>query len=300
MTRPQRRLGSPSRNRDTPAAWLFLAPSLAGVSAFLILPILVVVWLSLNRWDLLGPMKFVGLANWTDVLTTPTLGHSMFVTVCFVVMVIPLQTALGLLMALLLSRGLPGSALLRVVYVVPWVCAPLALGVVWKWIFAPYGGAMNALLGTTTEWLTNPSLALPVVAAVSIWSQVGYVTLFFVAGLAGIPPQIMEAASLDGAGAWQSLWRVQLPLLGPTMFFVLVTGVISSFQAFDQIYALTPNGGPQGATDVIATRIYFQAFGGAFDLGRASVMALVLFIVLIVVTVLQQRFFAKRVVYDLS
>ncbi len=299
MTRT-RRSGSPSRSRDAPAAWLFLAPSLAGVTAFLVLPILVVIWLSLNKWDLLAPMTFVGVDNWIDVLTTPTLGHSMLITVTFVVMVIPMQTALGLLMALLLSRGLPGSGLLRVIYVIPWVCAPLALGVVWKWIFAPYGGALNAVLGGNVEWLSNPDLALPVVAAVSIWSQVGYVTLFFVAGLAGIPPQITEAAAIDGAGPWQSLWRVQLPLLGPTLFFVLVTGVISSFQAFDQIYALTPNGGPQGATDVIATRIYFQAFGGAFDIGRASVMAIVLFIVLIIVTVLQQRFFAKRVVYDLS
>lgn len=300
MTYPPHRPGSPARRADSRVAWAFLAPSLAGITAFLVLPILVVIWLSLNRWDLLAPMKFVGLSNWTDVLTTPAFGHSLLVTVCFVLMVIPLQTALGLLMALLLGRGLPGSALFRVIYVIPWVCAPLALGVVWKWIFAPYGGAMNALLGTDIEWLTSPSLVLPVIAAVSIWSQVGYVTLFFVAGLAGIPPQILEAAALDGAGPWQTLWRVQLPLLGPTMFFVLVTGVISSFQAFDQIYALAPNGGPQGASDVIAARIYFQAFGGAFDLGRASVMAIVLFVVLIVVTVLQQRFFAKRVVYDLS
>lgn len=291
---------SPLRRRETPVAWLFLAPSLAGIAAFLVLPILVVIWLSLNRWDLLSPMRFVGLGNWVDIFTEPTFGHSMLVTISFVAMVIPLQTALGLGTALLLSRGLPGSSVFRVVYVIPWICAPLALGVVWKWIFAPYGGALNALLGVNIEWLTDPALALPVVAAVSIWSQVGYVTLFFMAGLAGIPPQILEAAALDGANSWQALWRVKLPLLGPTMFFVLVTGVISSFQAFDQIYALTPNGGPQGATDVIATRIYLQAFGGSFDLGRAAAMALVLFAVLIVVTVAQQRYFAKRVTYDLS
>ncbi len=285
---------------ETRMGWLLLAPSLAGILAFLVLPILVVVWLSLNRWDLLSPMRFVGLGNWVDVLGDGRLGHSMLVTVTFVAMVIPLQTALGLAMALLLSRGLPGSALFRVIYVVPWICAPLALGVVWKWIFSPYGGALNALLGTSVEWLSDPDLALPVVAAVSIWSQVGYTTLFFMAGLAAIPPQLLEAAALDGAGAWQQFWRIRLPLLGPTMFFVLVTGVIASFQAFDQIYALTPNGGPQGSTDVIATRIYLEAFQGGFNLGGASVMALVLFAVLVVVTLLQQRFFARRVTYDLS
>ncbi len=287
------------RRGDTPLAWALLAPSLAGILAFLVLPILVVFWLSLNKWDLLAPMRFVGGANWAEVLSDPTFGRSLLITLTFVLLVIPLQTALGLAMALLLSRGLPGSSVFRVIYVIPWICAPLALGVVWKWIFSPYGGAMNALLNTDIEWLSSPTLALPLVAAVSIWSQVGYTTLFFLAGLAGIPPQILEAAAMDGASAWQTFWRVRLPLIGPTMFFVLVTGVISSFLAFVQLYALTPNGRPQGSPHLIATRIYLQAFQ-AFDLGRASVMALVLFAILIVVTLLQQRFFASRVTYDLS
>lgn len=280
--------------------YLLLAPSLIGIVAFLLLPILVVLWLSLNQWDLLAPMRFVGLQNWVAVLSQPVFGHSLLVTIVFVLMVIPIQTALGLFMATLLSRGLPGSSIFRVIFVIPWICAPLALGIVWKWIFAPYGGALNTLLGTNIEWLSNPSLALPAVATVSIWSQVGYTTLFFMAGLAAIPEQVLEAAQLDGANAWQTFVRVKLPLLLPTMFFVLVTGVISSFQAFDHIYALTPNGGPQGATDVIATRIYLEAFQGGFNLGNASVMALVLFAILVVITIIQQRWFAKRVTYDLT
>lgn len=280
--------------------YLLLAPSLIGIAAFLLLPILVVLWLSLNQWDLLAPMRFVGLENWVAVLSQPVFGHSLLVTIVFVLMVIPIQTALGLFMATLLSRGLPGSSVFRVIFVIPWICAPLALGIVWKWIFAPYGGALNTLLGTHVEWLSNPSLALPAVATVSIWSQVGYTTLFFMAGLAAIPEQLLEAAQLDGASAWQTFLKVKLPLLLPTMFFVLVTGVISSFQAFDHIYALTPNGGPQGATDVIATRIYLEAFQGGFNLGNASVMALVLFAILVVITIIQQRWFARRVTYDLT
>ena len=281
-------------------ASVLLAPSLFGLSLFLLFPILVVIWLSLHRWDLLTPIRYVGLANWADVLTDPTFGNSMYRTVIFVVSVIPLQTVLGLFLAVLLSRGLPGSAVLRVIYVIPWVCAPLALGVVWKWILAPYGGALNNLLGISVEWLSNPALAMPSVAAVTIWSQVGYTTLFFIAGLAAIPDTVIEAAQLDGADAWQTFVRIKLPLLGPTMFFVLVTGVISAFQAFDQIYALTPNGGPEGTTDVIASRIYFEAFQGGFNLGRASVMALVLFVILVVITLVQQRFFSDRITYDLS
>jgi multiple sugar transport system permease protein len=281
-------------------ASVLLAPSLFGLSLFLLFPILVVIWLSLHRWDLLTPIRYVGLANWADVLTDPTFGNSMYRTVIFVVSVIPLQTVLGLFLAVLLSRGLPGSAVLRVIYVIPWVCAPLALGVVWKWILAPYDGALNNLLGVNVEWLSSPALAMPSVAAVTIWSQVGYTTLFFIAGLAAIPDTVIEAAQLDGADTWQIFFQIKLPLLGPTLFFVLVTGVISAFQAFDQIYALTPNGGPEGTTDVIASRIYFEAFQGGFNLGRASVMALVLFAILVVITLLQQRFFADRITYDLS
>lgn len=277
-----------------------LAPSLFGLLAFLLLPILVVIWLSLNRWDLLAPMRFVGLDNYVDVLTDPTFGNSMLRTVIFVLSVIPLQTGLGLLLAVLLSRGLPGSGVFRVIYVVPWICAPLALGVVWKWILAPYDGAVNNLLGLSVEWLSDPVWAMPAVAGVTIWSQVGYTTLFFLAGLAAIPGTLIEAAELDGASGWQLFWQIKVPLLGPTLFFVLVTGVIAAFQAFDQIYALTPNGGPQGTTDVIASRIYLEAFQGGFNLGRASVMALVLFVILVVVTLVQQRFFADRITYDLS
>ncbi|MFT4224952.1 carbohydrate ABC transporter permease [Micropruina sp.] len=297
-TRRAQRTGG--RMRHGGLAGLLLAPSLFGLVLFLLFPILVVIWLSLNRWDLLAPMRFVGFDNYVDVLTDPAFGNSMLRTVIFVALVIPLQTALGLFLAVLLSRGLPGSGLFRVIYVIPWICAPLALGVVWKWILAPYDGALNNLLGLDIEWLTNPALAMPAVATVTIWSQVGYTTLFFVAGLAAIPEPIIEAAQLDGANGWQVFWQIKLPLLGPTLFFVLVTGVISAFQAFDQIYALTPRGGPEGTTDVIASRIYLEAFQGAFNLGQASVMALVLFVILVVVTLVQQRYFAGRITYDLS
>lgn len=302
-SRPSARSGGAARGgrkSDTITGYALLAPALIGITVFLVVPIVVVLGLSLSQWDLLSPIRFVGLDNWRDVLGTPRFGRSLLLTLTYVALVIPAQTALGLFLAVLLSRKLPGSNLFRVLFVIPWICAPLALGVVWKWIFAPFGGALNTLLGTRIEWLTNPDLALPAVAIVGIWSQVGYVTLFFLAGLAAIPQSVLEAAALDGAGPWRTFWLVKLPLLMPTMFFVLVTGIIASFQAFDHIYALTPNGGPQGATDVVATRIYLEAFQGSFNLGTASVMAIILFAILVVVTLLQQRWFSKRVTYDVS
>lgn len=292
-------MGDRLRRREAATGYALLAPSLFGLVAFLVLPIFVVIWLAFQDWDLLAPLRFVGFDNFASVLTDERFGSSLGVTLLFVLLVIPVQTALGLFAAALLTRGLPGSTLLRTIYVLPWVSAPLALGVVWKWIFAPTDGALNALLGFRVEWLSNPDLALPAVAAVTIWSQVGYVTLFFMAGLTAIPQTLIEAARIDGASPRQVFWRIRVPLLRPTTFFVLVTGVISSFQVFDTIYALTPNGGPQGSTDVIAARIYYEAFD-AFDLGRASVMALVLLVLLVGITLAQQLYFRKRITYEQS
>lgn len=286
------------RRRDAVTGYALLAPSLFGVACFLVLPVLVVVWLSFQSWDLIHPLRFAGLANYASVLTDPVFGNALLVTAVFVVIVIPVQTALGLFGASLLTRGLPGSAVLRTIYALPWICAPLALGVVWKWIFAPTGGALNALLGARVEWLTDPVLALPAAAAVVIWTNVGYVTLFFLAGLLNIPNHIVEAARIDGAGPVALFWRIKLPLLRPTMFFVLVTSVIATFQLFDQIYALT-GGGPEHRTDVVANRIYTEAFQ-SFDLGRASVMAVVLLVLLVAITVGQQLYFRRRTTYDLG
>ncbi|WP_226359346.1 MULTISPECIES: carbohydrate ABC transporter permease [unclassified Pseudonocardia] len=285
--------------RDTRTAYLLLAPSLLGVVLFLLVPVLIVVGLALFRWDLVGPRTFVGLGNVVAVATDGRFTRSLLVTAFFVLIVIPVQTALGLAAALLLDRGLPGTTVFRVIFVLPWICAPLALGVVWRWILSPTDGALNALLGIRVEWLADPALALPSVAAVTAWTQVGYVALFFLAGLRAIPDTIVEAARLDGASAWQLLWRIRLPLLRPTLFFVLVTGVISSFQVFDSVYALTPNGGPQGVTDVVAGRIYYEAFENR-AVGQAAVMAVVLFVILVVVTVAQQRWFSRRTTYELD
>lgn len=284
--------------RSTALGYALLAPSLFGVAAFLLLPILVVVWLSLYRWDLLGPLRYVGLANWRAVLTDPGFGHSLIVTAVFVAIVVPAQTVLGLVTAALLAPRLPGSGLFRTLYVLPWICAPLAIAVLWRWILAPTDGAVATLLGHRIEWLSDPTLALPLVSAVVVWTNVGYVSLSFLAGLLAIPDAIHAAARTDGATARQRFWRITLPMLRPTTFFVLVTGIVSTAQVFDTVYALT-GGGPAGSTDLVAHRIYAEAFGSA-AIGRASVMAVVLFVILIAVTLVQQSYFRQRISYDLT
>jgi multiple sugar transport system permease protein len=283
--------------RSTALGYVLLAPSLFGVVAFLLLPILVVVWLSLYRWDLLGPLRYVGLANWRSVLADSGFGNSLVVTAAFVAIVVPAQTILGLLAASMLARRLPGAVLFRTVYVLPWICAPLAIAVLWRWILAPTDGAVSAVLGHSIGWLSDPSFALPLVSAVVVWTNVGYVSLSFLAGLLAIPGDIHAAARTDGANAWQRFWRITLPMLRPTMFFVLVTGIVSTAQVFDTVYALT-GGGPAGSTDLVVHRIYAEAFGSA-AIGRASVMAVVLFVILIGVTFVQHLYFRRRISYDL-
>lgn len=286
------------RPRSTALGYALLAPSLFGVLAFLLLPILVVIWLSLCRWDLLGPLRFVGLSNWRSVLTDGTFGNSLIVTGIFVAIVVPAQTALGLLAASMLARQLRGTGLFRTVFVLPWICAPLAIAVLWRWILAPTDGAVSTVLGHSIEWLSDPSFALPLVSAVVVWTNVGYVSLSFLAGLLAIPDEVHAAARTDGANAWQRFWRITIPMLRPTTFFVLVTGIVSTAQVFDTVYALT-GGGPAGSTDLVAHRIYAEAFGSA-AIGRASVMAVVLFVILIGVTLLQHLYFRRRISYDLT
>ena len=289
---------SSRRVRSTLLGYGLLAPSLFGVVCFLLLPMLVVVWLSLHRWDLLGPIRYVGLDNWHSVLTDADFGNSLLVTLLFIAIVVPAQIVLGLAAAAMLARELPGTGLFRALYVVPWICSPLAVAVLWRWILAPTDGAISTLLGRRIEWLTDPGLALPVVSAVTVWTNVGYVALFFLAGILAIPPQIHAAARIDGANSWQRFWRITMPMLRPTFFFVSVTGVVSAAQVFDTVYALT-GGGPAGRTDLVAHSIYAEAFGAA-AIGRAAVMALVLFVILVGVTIVQHLYFRRRISYDLT
>ncbi|AHH22324.1 putative ABC transporter, permease [Nocardia nova SH22a] len=277
--------------RRTGTSWALLAPSLFGVGVFLMLPIVVVGWLSFHSWNLLGPAEFVGLRNWRSVLTDAGFGHALLVTGALALLVVPVQTALGFLVAALITRRRAAGGF-RVLFALPWMCAPVVVGVIWRWLFAPTDGALNALLGRRIDWLADPALALPSVAAVSIWSNFGYVALFFVAGLRAIPPEIHEAGALDGATGWRRVRWLTLPLLRPTLFFVLVTGTITAFQTFDTVYALT-KGGPGDRTNVVAMQIFSEAFDAARP-GRAAVMSIVVCVVMVLVTVVQHRYFRLR------
>ena len=290
------------RRRTVRTAFAFLAPSLIGLVLFLLIPIVMVVLLSLVQWNMLTPMKWVGLSNYVNIFRFDGFGHSLLVTAYYVILNIPIQTAFALGMAMLLRSKHAGTGLIRIIAVLPFLSTPVAMGVVWNWIFNPSTGLVNQFLGhlgiAGPAWLSNEATAMPVIAFANIWQYAGYNMLFFLAGLAAIPPALYEAASIDGASKVQQFRRVTLPLLRPTLLFVLVTGVIGSFQVFDTVYVMTA-GGPGNATQVASLNIYNTAFAG-FRIGEASAMSVVLFLIILAITIAQFRYFNKRMTYEIA
>jgi multiple sugar transport system permease protein len=241
---------------------LFLLPSLAGLLAFSIVPILASLVLTLFEWDLLTPPDFLGLGNLQRLLADrdfwAALGHTLY----FIVGYIPLVMLLGLAVAIALNRPVRGVIVFRATTFFPVVSAWVAVALLWKWIFNPRFGPLNYLLGMIglegPAWLYDPHWAMPAIVLTSVWKDIGFVMIMFLAGLQAIPDEYYEAAALDGASDWRKLIHITLPLLAPTSFFALAISLINSFQVFDQVWVMT-GGGPAGATSVLVELIVKNA-----------------------------------------
>jgi multiple sugar transport system permease protein len=281
--------------------YLFIGPSLFGVLVFLLIPVTIAAILSFTSWNLISAPTFIGIDNYARMIGDSRSINALVRSGYFVLLTVPLQTVLALGIALLLQRNFRGRSMFRALYVLPWLATPVALAVIWHWLLDPTTGPLQLLAPfgiTTGNWFQDPALALPAIALITIWQFVGYNSLFFLAGLQSIPPPLYEAAKLDGAGPWQIFRRITLPLLAPTTLFVVVTNVIGGFQAFDYVYILT-SGGPDKSTEVINYRIYDQAFR-QFNGGYAAALAMVLFAIILVATIIQFAYARNRVLYDLS
>jgi len=280
----------------------FITPSFFGVTVFLVIPVIVLFILSVLNWDLFTPATFAGFNNYLNIFRYDDARHSIGVTIYYVLLNIPLQTVVALSLAIMLNRRRPLMGIYRVLFVVPYLSTPVAMAVIWYWVFDPKLGAVNTFLAhlgiAGPQWLSSSRWAMPVVAMVNIWQYVGYNMLFFLAGLQAIPRQLYEAAEIDGAGPVKQFFRISLPLLNSTMLFVLVTGVIGSFQVFDTLYVLT-QGGPGNSTEVLNLRIYQVAFTD-FRLGEAAAMSVVLFAIILIFTIGQFLFFKNRTTYEYS
>lgn len=272
-------------------AWMMVAPAVLFFCVFVFYPVLNAIYVSFTSWDLVSPPRFIGFGNYIRLLSDRAFLNSAVVTIYYTLVLIAFELPLALGLALLLDRKIKARGLYQAIIFAPAVLTMVAVAMIWRVVYAPVGGLY--LMFTEPfgiaglQWLNDRNLAMPAVLIVSVWKNVGYYMVIFLAGLQAIPTSYYEAARIDGASGWRLFRHITLPLLKPFILFVMVVSIIRASQAFSLFYALT-NGGPASATKVLPYLIYEVAFG--FNrMGYASAMAVVMFSVLLILTAIQFR-----------
>jgi multiple sugar transport system permease protein len=281
-------------------AYAFIAPPFLGFLAFSLGPMLGSLALSFTRYDILSPPTQVGLDNYRALFTSDYFVGRTLVNTAFYLLGVPLGMAVALAIAMQLNRIVHLRGVFRTLYFVPSVCSVVALALLWKLIYRGDYGLLNTLLvragiENPPSWIADPRLVKPSLVFMGIWTNLGYTVVVFVAALQAVPRQLLEAAELDGANAWQRFRHVVFPAISPTTFFLSVTGTIGALQNFDQVYVMT-RGGPAYASATYMLYVYVSGFQ-YFEMGYASAMAWLLAIVVLLVTWLQFKL-AKMWVHD--
>jgi len=289
------------RRREAIEGYIFLLPWLIGYIAFSGGPIVASAYLSLTKYNVLLPPKFIGLGNYTYALTQdPLFIPSIIKTFYYAILVVPPGIVISLAIAILLNNKLAGTAIWRTMFFLPTLTPIVAAAILWRWMLNPDIGLINFLLAQIgikgPGWLASIEWAIPSLALVGLWTSVGGAQMIiFLAGLQNVPADLVEAAAIDGAGAWTRFVNVTLPMVTPTLFFNLILGIIFSLRTFDVAFVAT-NGGPARATWFISLHIYQNAFV-SFDMGYASALSWMFFIVLLAVTFFQFRLSGSWVFY---
>lgn len=282
-------------NNQRFAAWIFIFPALIGTIIFIIIPVICSFGLSFTKWDLLNPIQFVGLDNYKEIFSEPLFFKILYNTIVFAVSTSVLGVIIPLILACILNSKIRGSEFYKTAYFLPFITPMIVIGVVWEWIFDPNIGLLNHILHLHINWLYDTHYAMTALIIVSVWKLIGYNMVIFLSSLAGISQSMFEAAKIDGANPFQTFKNVTVPLLSPTIFFVVIITAISSFQIFDLIYLMT-QGGPLDSTNVLVYAIYKNAFE-YFNVGKASAIAYVLFLLILVLTLCQWNL-RKKLVYN--
>lgn len=285
-----RRPGSRLKRRNTLVGWSFILPNFIGFAVLTLVPVIALFYIAFTSWNAFGVAKFIGLDNFTRLIGDRSFHLALGNTFYYTAFHIPLTLGLALGLALLLNKRLRGVAFFRTAAFFPYVTSIVAIAVVWNMLFSPEFGPINQFLGALglenlPGWTTSADWSMPAVIIVGTWREMGYYMLLFLAGLQTIPPELYEAARMDGANSWQRFRNVTLPCLRPTTFFVTVMLTIGSFKVFDLILVMT-NGGPGQSTLVLSQYIYTKGFVEN-QLGYASSISIVLFLICISVTIAQ-------------
>lgn len=280
---------------------VFLLPALALYAVFFAYPFVYTLFLSFHEWDMISPEKtFVGLANYKTTFADEVFWIALKNTGLYVLMTLPVSLIIGLTLALLLESLLKGRAFYRFFFYLPVVSSVAVIAVVWSFMYHPDYGLVNELLGKLgirgPNWLSQSGSALWAVAIVGVWKSFGHEMLLYVSGLKSIDRGLYEAASIDGANRRQKLFHITLPLLSPITLFLVVVGIISSFQSFALIKMMT-GGGPNNASNVLVYQLYQEAFQ-YFSVGKAAAISMVLFVLVVAITAVQLRMMRHSVHYQ--
>lgn len=301
--------------------YLYILPALLIVVVFRLVPIVLSFLVSFYEWSINGAGEFIGISNYSKLIHDPGFWQSMLNTLYLVIFVVPLSLILSLIFANFLNSISKLRSFFRTVYYIPTVTSMVAVSIVWKIIFNQQTGLMNHLLGLVgidplgwlaesrgifqlmfgdgvPAWAGGPSLALFSIIIVTVWKGLGYNTIIYLAGLQNIPNTYYEAASIDGANKFTQFFKITMPLVSPTTFYVLMMTTITTFQVFSQIYLMTgpPVGGPLGTTKVIVYYLFEQGFGESQNLSYASAIALIVFMIILTLTLFQRKL-EKKVHY---
>jgi multiple sugar transport system permease protein len=299
--RRRKRTATNVQKSESKVAWAFSAPALILLLAFIVLPFLLAFVLSFTNQRLISPLqtKFVGIDNYVDTLTSATFWKAFFNNVWFVVIVVPVQTAFALWLAILVNRKIPGRVFFRTVFFLPVVTVMAAAAVIWSLLFNA-NGLVNAIMETVTfgafspDWLNSTTWALPAMMIVGIWQGVGFQMVILLAALQDVPEVLYEAAAIDGASRWQQFTNVTLPGIRNGLIFVITVTSILAFRLFDQVWIMPRvPGGPLDSTRTMMLELVETGFG-AQAIGRGAAIAVIFFVIVLVLTLIQRRFIREE------
>jgi len=280
-----------NRNQRLLIPYIFIAPNVVVFAVFMFVPILLAFYISLNEWTLIGTPTFVGLGNYLDMLEDSEFLRAFYNTGVYTLGTVPTSIALGLVVALGLNRKLPGRTLLRSIFFVPVIISLVAVALIASWIFNDNYGIINAALSAVgigdVPWLSSARWAMISLIIATLWIRLGFNMVIYLAALQSIPTELYDAARVDGASGWRRFRHITWPLLGPTTFLLVIINIIYSLHVFDLIYVMT-GGGPGFSTTVLVQYIYQMAFTEG-QMGYASAIGVVLYLLLLIFTVFQWR-----------
>ncbi|WP_214627348.1 carbohydrate ABC transporter permease [Paenibacillus agaridevorans] len=282
--------------------WFLIAPTVIGLIVLNIIPIIQTVYLSFFKSGDFGRGNvFVGFGNYLKMFGDPQVWHAVGNTLMYTVLVVPISIMIAMVVAVMLNGNLGGKSLYRTIYFIPMVAAPAAVTMVWKWLYNTQFGLVNyglSKLGLPpVEWTSSPTVALLSIAIIGIWSVIGYNMVLFLAGLQEIPKDYYEASDIDGAGKFRQFFVITLPLVSPTMFFVLITSIIQAMQVFDVIYMMIDVTNPAYDHTVSLVYLFYNSSFKYSDKGYGSAIVMLLLILILIITVFQTRAQKKWVNY---